>query len=104
MSDVMTARLGEELIRDVSMIAETEHLDKSTALRRLLDDATTEWKKKYAIKLYSEGKYSAEQASKFAKLSIWAFFDLLKQKRKDSSFPVFPFFSRTYAIILNVKQ
>ncbi|MEK6857784.1 MAG: UPF0175 family protein [Nanoarchaeota archaeon] len=81
MSEVITARLTETLERDLALVSKVEHLDKSTVLRRLLSDALDSWRKDRALKLYSDGKYSGEQAAKMAKVSLWSFFDILKQKK-----------------------
>lgn len=81
MAEVMTARLPSDLEKDLTLVAKQEHLDKSTALRRLLSKSLAEWKKEYAISQYKEGSFSTEQAAKAAGLSIWAFFDLLQQKK-----------------------
>lgn len=81
MAEVFTARLTKELVQDLSLVAKTEYLDKSAVLRRLLVDAIANWKKKRALTLYTDGKYSLEQAARFAKLSLWEFYDLLKREK-----------------------
>lgn len=81
MAEVFTTRLTKELERDLSLVARTEYLDKSAVLRRLLADALSSWKKKRALALYQDGTYSLEQAAHFTKLSLWAFYDLLKEKK-----------------------
>jgi len=86
MTEVLTARLTSELDKGLDMVAKIEQLDKSTALRKLLSKSLEDWKKNHALKLYSEGKLSTEQAAKFAELSIWSFFDLLKQKKVPTNY------------------
>lgn len=81
MAEVMTTRLTTELERDLSFVAKQEQLDKSTALRRLLSTSIIQWKKEYALSKYKEGLFSTEQAAKAAGLSLWSFFDLLKQRK-----------------------
>lgn len=81
MSDIITTRLTGNLNKDLTIVAKTEHLDKSTVMRRLLSSAISEWKKEYAIKMYVSGKYSTEQSARFAELSLWSFLDLLKEKK-----------------------
>lgn len=81
MAEVMTTRLTTELERDLTLVAKEEQLDKSTALRRLLSTSIVQWKKEYALTKYKEGAFSTEQAAKAAGLSLWAFFDLLKQRK-----------------------
>ena len=81
MNDIITTRLTGNLNKDLEIVAKTEHLDKSTVMRRLLSNAISEWKKEYSIKMYTSGKYSTEQAARFAEISLWSFFDLLKEKK-----------------------
>ena len=88
MSDVITTRLPNQLDKDLTVVAKTEHLDKSTVVRRLLSRSISEWKKEHAVKLYTEKIYSTEQAAHFASLSIWEFFDLLKQRKVPSTYDV----------------
>ncbi|MBS3171034.1 UPF0175 family protein [Candidatus Woesearchaeota archaeon] len=81
MESVITTRFPKDMDKDLSIVAKTEDLDKSTTIRRLLAEALIQWKKDYAIKMYKEGKFSTGQAAKFANVSIWEFFDLLKERK-----------------------
>ncbi len=88
MAEVLTARIGDDLNRGLDIVAKTEQLDKSTVLRKLLSRSLAEWKKERAIRSYCEGKLSTEQAARFAGLSVWSFFDALKQKKIPVSYDV----------------
>src|SRR3989344_1200301 len=79
MAEVITARLDKQINTGLDLVSKTEHLDRSTVIRRLLSRALEEWKEKRALELYKEGKFSAEQASNFAKVSLWAFFEALRR-------------------------
>ena len=81
MTEVITARLTEDLESDLAFVAKTEQLDKSTVLRRLLATSLHEWKEGYALQRYASGKFSAAQAASFLDTSLWSFFDLLQQKK-----------------------
>jgi len=86
MGDIITARLTGSLNSDLATVAKTEHLDKSTVIRRLLSAAVSEWKKDHAVRMYASGRYSAEQAAEFARISLWSFFDLLREKKMSISY------------------
>lgn len=86
MSDIITTRLTGNLNSDLATVAKTEQLDKSTVIRRLLSTAISEWKKEHAIRMYANGRYSTEQAAEFAGISLWSFFDLLKEKKMSISY------------------
>lgn len=81
MENIITTRLPKDLDKDLAVIAKSENLDKSTVIRRFLVGSVSEWKKEFSLKLYREGKFSAEQAAKFANVSMWEFFDLLKERK-----------------------
>ena len=81
MTNVITTRLTGSIEKDLDIVAKAEYLDKSTVVRRLLIKSLSEWKKEHSINLYKEGKFSGEQAAKFAEISLWEFFDLLKEKK-----------------------
>ncbi|MBI2671458.1 UPF0175 family protein [Candidatus Woesearchaeota archaeon] len=81
MENVITARIPKSLDKDLTNVAKTEYLDKSTIIRKFLFTALNEWKKEQSIRLYKDGKFSGEQAAKFANLSMWEFFDLLKERK-----------------------
>ncbi len=81
MKQVMTARLSEELERDLNLVAKIEQQEKSTILRKLLARALVEWKREEALKKYQEGIFSTEQAAAFIGISTWSFLSLLKEKK-----------------------
>ena len=81
MSITITTRLPERLVRDLGAISEREHLDKSTVIRRLLADATQQWKIDYAVQKYKDGTFSFGQATDFSGLDVWTFTDILRERR-----------------------
>jgi len=80
MNDVITARLSKEINKNLAQISKVEHLDKSTVLRRLLIQSIYEWRLNQAITKYKSGEFSAGQTSKYAGISMWRLFDVLKEK------------------------
>ena len=77
----ITARLPEDLDRDIEEVAKTEQLDKSTVMRRLLTKSVGEWKAEHALEQYTKRKLSFRQAPHPAALSVWQFNDLLLQRK-----------------------
>ena len=61
------------------------NLDKSTAFRNILQKGIQEDKKERALELYIKGKFSIEQAAKFADVYIGDFFDLMREKGIESN-------------------
>lgn len=79
MEKPVTTRLPEEFILKIGDISRKEHIDMSTAIRKLLAEAIKEWKIKYALEQYSKGEFSLGQACEFAEVSVWDFPELLKK-------------------------
>lgn len=81
MKNIIKIKVTKNLDKDLANVAKIEFLDKSTIIRKFLFMGINEWKKEQAIKLYKEGKFSTGQAAKFASLSMWEFFDLLRERK-----------------------
>ena len=61
------------------------NLDKSTAFRNILQKGIQEDKREKALELYIKGRFSIEQAAKFADMYIGEFFDLMREKGIESN-------------------
>lgn len=77
----IATRIPEELEREIREVMMFEKTDKATAVRKILEIGVDEWRKRYALSLLQEGKVSFNKAAQIAKLSIWDFAELLKQRR-----------------------
>jgi len=81
MGKTVTSRLSDEMAKKIDEIAESEKLDRSSVIRRLLDKGITQWQEEEALKLYQDGEISLEKASEISSLSIWEFLDKLAEKK-----------------------
>lgn len=81
MTRVVTAKIPEHLVREIDEVSKYEHIDRSTAMRKLLLGAVKEWKEARALEQYSEGKLSLERAAHYADCTVWDFFDLLRKHK-----------------------
>jgi len=81
----VTARLGSESLEYVKKISRMFNLDKSTAFRDILQKGIQEDKKEKALDLYIKGKFSLEQAARFADMYVGDFYDLMRQKGIESN-------------------
>jgi len=70
MQKTIATRIPTELEEEIIKFMEEEGLDKSTAIRRILEIGVSEWKKKRAIELYRLGKITLWKASQVAGLSL----------------------------------
>src|SRR3989338_5811924 len=81
----VTARLGSETVDYIKKVSKIFDLDKSTAFRNILQKGIQEDKKEKALELYINGKFSIEQAAKFADMYIGEFFELMRTKGIESN-------------------
>jgi len=81
----ITARLGVENLEYIKNVSKMFNLDKSTAFREILKKGIQEDKKEKALELYINGKFSIEQAAKFAGLYLGEFLDLMRSKGVESN-------------------
>lgn len=81
----VTARLGIDTLEYIDRISKLFNLDKSTAFRNLLKKGIHEDRKEKALELYMKGKFSLEQAARFADMHVGEFFDLMREKGVESN-------------------
>lgn len=73
-------RIPEEVKREIEKVAEVEGLDRSTALRKVVEKGLKEWKIEIALRLLGEGKVTLWKASSIAGVSLWEMLDILETK------------------------
>ena len=77
----LSARIPKVLEKELLDYMKFEHLERSTAVRRLLFRSLQEWKERYALKLLEDGKVTLLKAAEIAGLDIWEFTDKLKKAK-----------------------
>ena len=76
----LAVRIPKEIEKEILEVVEREKLDKATAVRNLLELGIAEWRKQTALELLRDGKVTFAKAAEMAKLSLWEFADLAKQR------------------------
>ena len=76
----LAVRIPEEIEKEILEVVEREKLDKATVVRTLLKMGIVEWRKQTALELLRDGKVTFAKATEMAKLSLWEFADLVKQR------------------------
>ena len=79
--DRVSLTVPKELLEKSDKIAKEKLEDRSTVMRELLALGLKEYMIKDAVNQYTEGKVSMEKAAELADISIWKFFDVLKEKK-----------------------
>ena len=76
----LAVRIPEKIEKEIQEVIEREGLDKATVVRTLLELGISEWRKQTALELLRDGKVTFAKAAEIAKLSLWEFADLVKQR------------------------
>jgi len=76
----LAVRIPAEIEREILEVVEREKLDKATVVRTLIEMGIVEWRKQTALELLRDGKVTFAKAAEMAKLSLWEFADLVKQR------------------------
>lgn len=81
MQKTIATRISSELEEEIARFMEEEGLDKSTAIRRILEIGVSEWKKKRAIELYRSGQITLWKASQTSGISLREMLEELNRLR-----------------------
>ncbi|MBS3083365.1 UPF0175 family protein [Candidatus Pacearchaeota archaeon] len=77
----LSTRIPKDLERELEKYMYEEHVEKSSAVRRLLYEALRMWREEYALKLLSEGKVTVSKAAQIAGVDIWDFISKVKKSK-----------------------
>jgi len=80
-SKPLGARVPREIVRRLTEFMEVEGVDKSTAVRRVLETGLSEWRRERALKLLGEGKITFLRAADMAGMSAYEMIDLVRQRK-----------------------
>ena len=80
-SKPLGARVPEEIERHLAAFMEVEGVDKSTAVRKILERGISEWRKERALKLLSQGKVTFARAAELAGVSLWEVSELVRERK-----------------------
>jgi len=80
MTSMLSVRFTKELEKAVEDVVREESVDKSTAVRLLVDMGYKEWRLKRALQQLRESKVSLWKASEIAGMNLWDFIALVKKE------------------------
>lgn len=81
---VLTARVDEEIIKDLDEIGGEKKADRAEVARRLLDKAIKEWKLDRALEMISRGSWTIRKAVDYAGLSYYQMLEEMSKHGIDS--------------------
>ncbi len=74
----LSARIPEGMEKEIEEFMKKEKVDRSTAVRKLLDSGLRDWKEIIALKMLEEGEVTFLKAAQIAKLDVWTFAEKVK--------------------------
>ena len=77
----LSTRIPKKLEIELDRYMDVEHLEKSSAIRKLLHGALQEWREKYALQLLADGKVTVSKGAQIAGLDIWDFIVKIKESK-----------------------
>jgi predicted HTH domain antitoxin len=77
----LSARVPEEIERVLKEFMKTEGVDKSTAVRKILERGISEWRKERALALLCRGKITFARAAEMAGVSLWEMLELVRDRK-----------------------
>lgn len=75
----MTARVPDELFRDIVEIERQEKTERAEVIRKLLDGAVRGWKLKRSLEMLRDGKITFRTAAKLAGLTYVELLDQVER-------------------------
>lgn len=76
----VSARVPDELEKELESYLEDQKLDKSVAVRKLLAEGLERWERERAVRYLSEGRISFAKAAEMAGMDVWAFAAYLEEQ------------------------
>lgn len=76
----ISARVPDDLEADLETYLEDENLDRSTAVRKLLTEALSDWRRERALDQLARGQVTLARAAEIAEMPIWDFVQLARKR------------------------
>jgi predicted HTH domain antitoxin len=85
----LATRVPREVEQEIRDVMDFMGMEKAQAVRMILEIGIAEWRRKTALDLLRDGKVTVAKAAKLAKLDIWDFVDLVRDRKIEwVTFPV----------------
>lgn len=76
----ISARVPDDLEAELETYLEDENLDRSTAVRKLLTEALSDWRRERALDQLARGQVTLTRAAEIAEMPLWDFVRLAKKR------------------------
>jgi len=75
----ISARVPDELETELEAYLDEEHLDRSTAVRKLLSEGLAAWRRERAIDRFAADEVTLSRAAEMADMTVWDFAQLARE-------------------------
>lgn len=82
----LTVRLPVDLYEAIESVREAEQIDRSTAVKRLLQRGVEDWRREAAVQRYRDRELSLGAAADVADVSIWRLLDVLEERNVEVNY------------------
>lgn len=79
--ELIASRVPPDMVADLKKLEEVEHIDRSTAVRKLLYTGLREWKLEYAATLYRDNRVTLARAAEEAGVPVRKMMEYFRQKK-----------------------
>ena len=79
--ELIASRVPPDVVEDLKKLEEVEHIDRSTAVRKLLYTGIREWKLEYATKLYRDNRVTLARAAEEAGVPVREMMEYFRRKK-----------------------
>lgn len=77
----LATRVPREIEQEIREVTDYMDVGKAQAVRIILEIGISEWRKRTALELLRDGKVTFAKAAKFAKLDLWEFADVVRDRK-----------------------
>lgn len=77
----LATRVSREIEQEIREVTEYMDVEKAQAVRIILEIGISEWRKRTALELLRDGTVTFAKAAKFAKLDLWEFADIVRDRK-----------------------
>jgi Ribbon-helix-helix protein, copG family./Uncharacterised protein family (UPF0175). len=76
----ISVRVPDDLEAELEAYLDAEHLDRSTAVRKLLSEGLGEWRREQALDRFDADEVTLSRAAEMADMTVWDFAQFAREQ------------------------
>jgi predicted HTH domain antitoxin len=76
----ISARIPEDVLKELETFMKEESLEKSASIRKLLAEGLQHWKEQRTLKFLEEGNVTFLKAAEMSGISVWELADIVRER------------------------